>query len=297
MPPAFHMKNFKPWAPPYKKPFSPYKSPNSKSPRTQKSPHPKPYHDSLSSTLPLPKHHLPARPPAEVCVHISANTQPCAELSSQSQPPELSVPEPNTCPENPEHGTTSPHDSAPHISDLGPIPGCDLRDDTSIPTGPPAFQEDIPENGLSSPSISSLDDSLEEFFRLPDTQDDIPIDPVILANHWPWEDGNLQQSDPQADSVINSEMTCPYPDPPPVLHSLPNHYRDSNERAGGQNGNDQTSDCPHIHDYQQLHPSQCNTDADASSPNGARGNYHVDGQSNSSKWKTQQSDRRACKWL
>ena len=92
-------------------------------------------------------------------------------------------------------------------------------------------------------------------------------------------------------------MTCPYPDPPPVLHSLPNHYQDSNERAGGQNGNDQTSDRPHIHDHQQLHPSQCNTDADAFSPNGARGNYHVDGQSKSSKRKTQQSDGRARKRL
>lgn len=90
-------------------------------------------------------------------------------------------------------------------------------------------------------------------------------------------------------------MTCPYPDLPPVLHSLLNHYRDSNERAGGQNGNAQTSDHPHVHDHQQLRPSQRNTDADASYPNGARGNYHVNGKSKSSKRKTQQSDRRAHK--
>lgn len=125
--------------------------------------------------------------PKFACIsHISANTQPCTELSSQSQPPELSVPEPNTCPENPEHGTTSPHNSAPHISDPDPIPRCDLQDDTSIPIEPPAFRGDIPENDLLSPSISSSDDSLEESFRLRDTQNDIPIDPVILANHWPW---------------------------------------------------------------------------------------------------------------
>ncbi|EYE98086.1 uncharacterized protein EURHEDRAFT_269468 [Aspergillus ruber CBS 135680] len=72
MPPTFHLTNFKLWACPYRKPFSPYRSPNTCTPRTQKSPHPKPYYASLPNTLPLPKHHLPARPPAEACMHISA---------------------------------------------------------------------------------------------------------------------------------------------------------------------------------------------------------------------------------
>jgi hypothetical protein len=38
-----------------------------------------------------------------------------------------------------------------------------------------------------------LDDSSEEFSRLPDAQDSIPNDPLILANHRPWEDSDLQK--------------------------------------------------------------------------------------------------------
>ena len=297
MPPTFPMNNFKPWARSYRKPFSSNKSPNPYTARTQKPPRPKPYHDSLPSTLPLPKHHLPARPPTEVCVHISANTQPCTPSISQSQPLEISVPEQNACPETPEHGITSPHDSAPHLPDPDPIPRCDIQDDTDISVEPPSFRGDSAENGLSSPSISSSDDSLEEFFRLPDAQDDIPINPAILANHWPWEDGNLQQSVPQADILINSERTCSYPDPPPILHSQYNHFRDFSERAGGLNSNTQTSDHSRIHDHQQLHPSQHNTDPNASYPNAARENHHVGVQSKSSKRKTQEADGRACKRL
>src|SRR5699024_610087 len=171
------------------------------------------------------------------------------------------------------------HDSAPHFSDPDPIPRCDIQDDTDIPIKPPAFRGDSAENALSSPSISSSDDSLEEFFRLPDAQDDIPIDPAILSNHLPWEDGSLQQSVPQADSFINSEMTCSYPDPPPVLHSPPSYHQGSCEKAGDQNGDTQTSDHSHIHDHQQLQPSQHNTDPDASYPDGVRGDYQVGGQS------------------
>lgn len=226
--PTFHLNNFKPWATPHRKPFSPHKSPIPSTPRTQKLPCPKPFYTFLPSTLPIPKHHLPARPPAEVCVHASANAQPRIPLTSQFQPRQTSKPQPNTYSENPKYGVASPHDSAPYISDLGPIPRCDLKDDTGIPIEPPAFRGDFAEDGLSSPSISSSDDSLEEFFRLPDAQNDIPIDPVILAG--PWEESDHQQPVPQAESLINSEPT--YPDPPPVLHSPPDHYRDSSERAG-----------------------------------------------------------------
>ncbi|KAL2811451.1 hypothetical protein BDW59DRAFT_57789 [Aspergillus cavernicola] len=295
--PTFHMKHFKPWAPPHRKPFSPHKSPNSSSPRTQTLPRPKPYHDSLPSTLPLPKHHLPARPPAEVCVHISANTRSNTPLSSQFQPREISIPPPSSpCSKDLEHGTTSLHDSAPLISGPDPIPYCDPQDDTSIPIEPPVFRGDFPEDSLSSPSISSSDECLGEFFRLLGAQDDIPIDPVILANHGPWEDGDLQLSIPQADSLISSEATCPYPDPPPILNSLPDHYRDSSERAGGQNSNIQTSDDPpHILDCQQLHPSQHETNPDASYPDGARGSHQADGQSKSPKRKMHQSDRQVHK--
>lgn len=117
---------------------------------------------SKQRTLPLPRHHLPARPPARVCVHISANTWPRTESSFQSQPPQLIY-------------VRRILSTAQHLHMTR-----NLWDETSVPIEPYAFWDDISEN-------------LEEFFGLPDTKDDIPIDPVILANHWP----------------------------PPVLHSLP----------------------------------------------------------------------------
>ena len=297
MPPTFHMNNFKLWARSYRKPFLSYKSSNPYTSRTQKSPCPKPYHDSLLSTLPLPKHNLPAWPPAEVCVHINANTQLCTSSSSQSQPLEISVPEQNTYLETPEHGTTSPHDSAPHFSDPHSNSCCNIQDDTDIPIKLPTFWRDLVDNVLSSPSISSSDDSLEELFRFPDAQDNIPIDPAILANHWSWKDGSLHQFVPQADSSINSETTCSYPDPLSVLHSPPNYHQSSCENAGGQNGNTQISDHSHIHDHQQLRSSQHDTDPDTSYPDGVHGDLHIGGQSKSSKQKTQQSDGQAHKWL
>lgn len=63
-----------------------------------------------------------------------------------------------------------------HISDLDLIPHCDIQDDSgiderNIPIKLSPFQGDFSENGLSSPSLSNSDDSLKEFFRLPDAQD------------------------------------------------------------------------------------------------------------------------------
>lgn len=288
--PTFHMNNFKPWAPPTRKPFSPHKLPNPCSSGPQNLRRPKPYHNSFPITLPPSKHHLPARPPAEVCVHVSANSQRCTPLSSQFQPGEISTSEPNTYSENPKLGTPSPHGSALHVL-------CsDLQDDADIPIEPPSFRGDSAEDDLSSPSKSSSDDSLEEFIGLPNTQGDIPIDPVILASHEPWEDIGVQLSVPQADSLINSELACPYPDPPLISHSPPNYSRDSSERASGPNDDTQTSDHPRIHDH-QLHPSQHDTGPDTSYPNCSRENYPVSGQSKSSKRKTQQSGGRARKRL
>ncbi|KAJ0418422.1 hypothetical protein BJY00DRAFT_287760 [Aspergillus carlsbadensis] len=72
--PIFYINSFKLWAPPPKKPFLPQKPLNACNPRTP-SPHCwKLSCNSSPSTLPLPKHHLPARPLAEVCVLVSANT-------------------------------------------------------------------------------------------------------------------------------------------------------------------------------------------------------------------------------
>lgn len=256
--PAFHMNSFKPWAPPSRKPSPPRKSPKPCSPRTQNLRRSKPCHDSFPRTLPPPKHHLPARPPAEVCVPTRADTQSCPPpSSSQFQPWDVTAPEPYTHSETPSHATASPNNSAPHISEPDMITRCDLQDNTGIPTEPPPFRGDFAGDGLSSPSISSSGDSLEELLGLPDSQDGIPIDPVILANHGSWEDIDLKLSVPPAvDSIIDSEVICSYPDPSPVLYGPPGHHRDSSKRASSQNGSTQTSDHPHIHDGQQLRPSQ-----------------------------------------
>ena len=85
--PTFHMNNFKPWVSLNRKPFLPQKSPDPCSPKTLNLPRAKSYHNSHSSTLPVPKHHLPAQPLAEVCLH-----QPCTPLSSQFQPQRISIP-------------------------------------------------------------------------------------------------------------------------------------------------------------------------------------------------------------
>jgi len=61
---------------------------------------------------------------------------------------EISLPEQNTYPETPEHGTTSPHDSASHFADPDPIPCCDIQDNTDMPVEPPAFRGDSAENTL-----------------------------------------------------------------------------------------------------------------------------------------------------
>lgn len=275
MVPTFHMNDFRPWAPPRKKLFSPHKSLNSPPPRTQNTARPKPYHNAPSSTLSVPKHHLPARPPAEVCVH-----QPCTPLNTDS--------------EDPKHGPAPLQDLSPHILDPDPIPHSDLQYDTIISIEPPAFRGDFAEESPSSPSASGSDDSLEGFFRLPDAQDDTPIDPVILANHEPWADSGLQESAQQADSLINPE-TYPYPDPPPVLYGPPDLYRDSGEGAGGQNSDTQPSDHPRINNRQQVNPSEHDTHPDASYPDTASGKPHVGRQPKGSKRKMQQADGQFCK--
>ncbi|KAL4789000.1 hypothetical protein BDV19DRAFT_374755 [Aspergillus venezuelensis] len=176
------------------------------------------------------------------------------------------------------------------------ISRCELQDSTGTPTKPPSLiQGDSGEATLSSPSVSGSDDNLEEFFRLPDAQDDTPIDPAILAHYGSWENVNLQPSVPEvADSLIDPGTICSYPDPPPVLHSPSGYYENSSKRTSGQNGSPQTSDCPYIHDGQQLRLSQQGTSPDASHANDAREN-HVFGETSSPKRKRQQSDRQTRK--
>ncbi|GMG38900.1 unnamed protein product [Aspergillus oryzae] len=294
-----HMDNFKPWTPPHTKSFSRHKSHKSRTPRASNLTHPKPRHDSLPSTLPFPKHSLPARPPAEVCMNISTNTQPGTPLSSQSQPRGISIPPPNTpYSEKPKHATASPPDPAPHTSNSDGTSPYDFQDITDTPIEPPFFWEDTVMGGPSSPSMSSSDDSLKEFFRLPDIQNDIPIDPLILANDGPWEASDLHQPVLQDDSLIVSETICPYPEPPPILHHVPDHHRVSSERPRSQNGNTQTRDHTHAHIQSpgHLHPSHHNSETRASCSSGASKNLHGKPSKNC-KRKRHQSEGRAPKRL
>ncbi|KAL5048491.1 hypothetical protein BDW71DRAFT_196136 [Aspergillus fruticulosus] len=259
-----------------RKPFPPQKTCNTCSPKHPKPPYPKPCHGSPLSTLPLPKHHLPPRPPAEVCVYVSANNQPCTVSNSQIQPQERPTAdsEPRTYLEIPGHGAASPCNLVPHIPAPDSSPPCDPRDSSSVSTEPPTFWADKAEDDLSPPSISCSEDSLEEFSRLPDAPDGIPIDPVILA-----DDASLE------------ETTCPYPDPSASLPISPDYYRDPSERDGSEDGAFQTSD----HDCQQVHPTMRSIDPDPSFQEGTHGNYHVGGESRSSKRMTEQSDDQICK--
>ncbi|KAB8256813.1 hypothetical protein BDV32DRAFT_90643 [Aspergillus pseudonomiae] len=292
--PTFHINNFKPWAPPHTKPFPPHKSLTSRAPRTPiptpklDTPPPyKPRHDSFPSTLPTPKHCLPARPPAEVCLRISADTRPCT-LNSQPPLRECSIPLPNTLSSKiPEHGTISTCYPVDRTSNSDPIPPCYLEDITDAPIEPPFLPEDTAGVGQSSPSTSS-EDSLEEF-SFPGLQSNIPIDPVILADNKPWEEeaSGLHQHIQQCDDLMFPETICPYPEPP-TLCDTPDQLRSPSKDPGSQGGNTKTSDHPRTQGHRQLNSSNHNSEADTSCSNDTSENLHGE-QSKKHKRKTQRS--------
>jgi hypothetical protein len=59
-------------------------------------------------------------------------------------------------------------DLVPYISGTVQTSCCNLQDNSKILIELPSFREDFAEDSPSSPSISSMDDRLEEFSRLPD---------------------------------------------------------------------------------------------------------------------------------
>ncbi|KAL2845902.1 hypothetical protein BJY01DRAFT_234802 [Aspergillus pseudoustus] len=287
--PTFHMNSFKPWTPPPTKPFLPHKTP--RNPRPPSSLRPTPSRGSPPSTMPLPKHHLPARPPAEACVFASSPSSSSSHI--QIRETLRSDPESKTFSEEPDRGAVSPRNLVPHIQAPAPDPmsRCDPQDNAGISTEPPAFREDYAGDGLSPPSISSSDNSLEESFRPPDAHEDVPINPLILTNNGSWRDVGLESLVPQDSSLVNLETTCPYPDPPATLHSPLNHYQDASERNMGWDNGIQTSD----HDRQKVHHSSHSTDPGLFYPDSAHGNHHVDEGFKSSKRKTHPSEGQARK--
>jgi hypothetical protein len=95
-------------------------------------------------------------------------------------------------PEEPDHGA-SPCNLVPYIQApaLDLISRCDLQGNAGTLIEPPAFRGDYAEDGLSSWSILSLDNYLEESFPLPDAHEDVPINPLILSSNVSWRDIGL----------------------------------------------------------------------------------------------------------
>ena len=71
----------------------------------------------------------------------------------------------------------------------------------------------------SSPSTPNSEQSA----RLSDVHNDIPVDPMILADDGLWMIQGLQMH--PDDSFVTLETSCPYPDPPAVLCDTSVYHR------------------------------------------------------------------------
>ncbi|KAL4862909.1 hypothetical protein BDV12DRAFT_36025 [Aspergillus spectabilis] len=163
-----------------------------------------------------------------------------------------------------------------------------LKDTAGTLAKPPGVQGDYRARDLPSPSTSGSADSLEEFLRLPDApHDDIPVDPLLLADLGPWKPDDLQLLETPVDGLINPDTTGQYPEPPEILHSPTNPSGDPGERDGIQKSR---------YDCQHVHPSSPSTDPDQPFP-GIHRKHQIMRESRSYKQKTRKSDSRIRKLL
>ncbi|KLJ13699.1 hypothetical protein EMPG_11380 [Blastomyces silverae] len=224
---AFHA-SFRPWVPPHPKPPPSHKPLYSST--ASRSPPPSPHHDPPRSTLPLPKHHLPARPPAEVCVPSSIDTRPgsLSALKLQPQPRQISLPPSSTpAPESLKQGGSPPHDSAHTSSNSLPLSTYDPQDPAPLPVALPLLEGETTEANPSSPSATIPDGSLEEFPRLPDLLKNIPIDPAIIVDDESWETNSIHWPVRQGNnSLVGPKPICSYP----MFQDAPNYPQVSKER-------------------------------------------------------------------
>ncbi|EDN02512.1 predicted protein [Histoplasma mississippiense (nom. inval.)] len=303
---AFHVNNFKPWAPRrprQPKPFSLRKCPNSRAlearipPAPPPPPLPAPRCDASASALLSRKHGLPLKPPAEVCVPISSDVQPCSPLSSPSQSRKMSIPSPSS--KNPRHGVSSLHEPAHHTSNLHPTSSRDIRGNISdTPIELPPLGRGATGADPSSPSVTSSDGSLEDFFGLPDLQNTIPIDPAILADDASWATSDLRRLAQQGDDLASPKATYPYPEPPLSMScDTPNHHQGSRERPDSWNRNSQTDDDTHVLDHRQIHPARCSTDVDVPCSYSTSDDFLSDAQARRRKRGPQQPEEPAAKRL
>ncbi|KAF9889997.1 hypothetical protein FE257_006677 [Aspergillus nanangensis] len=229
--PVFHADNFKSWTPPSRTrcPSSKPPWPHEHAPPTKPS-STKFLQPFLPQALPLPKHQLPARPPAEVCVHASAVIPSVTSEGPQSKsqkPSRLHFDTTTTTSAHVQH-TEPPgqfpgnRTSSSTTSDLAP--SRDFHGDFDASADAPFCSDDASQY-ISSPSVSSSDESWQELLQLADKQSGIPIDPMILTNNGPWETEDERQHIHADNDAFISGTTCLYPDPPPLLRDVPARYQ------------------------------------------------------------------------
>ncbi|KKZ60151.1 hypothetical protein EMCG_05073 [[Emmonsia] crescens] len=204
-------------------------------------------------------------------LQILTNTKLYTPPASQSRAPESTPPPSMPRSESPGHGPSYPHDPLQVTPNSPQIVACNTRDPTP-PDEPPPLEEGATGPGPSSPSTASSDRGLEEFPWLPVLQNDnnIPIDPAILADGRPWEASELLPSFWQGNSPAILEAHCLYPEPPlSMFCSAPDHHQGCMEGFDGWNEHAQKDKHPHIQACPQLHPSHLSTETDAPCSSGA----------------------------
>jgi hypothetical protein len=257
--PVFHADSFKTWTPPFRTRSSSKRS--RLHPPSNESPAIKFRQSPLPQALPLPKHQLPARPPAEVCIHASAvapsgtfrapqcPSQKSFRLHAATAPVRTPVTSSDT--QHAERLEQSPRNepgssSAPDLATPRRV-----HDAIDASVDGPFFSEDTLRY-ISSPSVSSSDESWQEFLQAADEQNDILIDPVILTNNGPWEtEDECQHIHADGDAAI-LETICQYPDPPPLLRDTRVENRNSNADPEAQEGNSRSDSPLHNQSHAQV---------------------------------------------
>lgn len=248
--PAFHIDNFKPWVS-----SLPILYPPSQSHRTHcsrnKSSALKLCDEPRPRTLPLPKHQLPARPPVDACVGTGTKIRPCISTDSHIQPPQSSMSSSDT-PSLARHPKKAERSLGDHAGNaLDSVASPDGQDAINSPSDAPALQV-----AASSPSTPNSEQSA----GLCDIHNDIPVDPVILADDGLWMIEELQSTYPD-DSFVVSETSCPYPDPPAVLCDIFVYHPNSNPQPTRLDSNPR-SVSPHGQGHMKNLASYDNAEAD-----------------------------------
>ncbi|KAF9883543.1 hypothetical protein FE257_003376 [Aspergillus nanangensis] len=228
MPPVFHVDGFRRWTPPSRQKSSP-SQPARLHPPSNRFPAIKHPQAPLSQESPVPKHQLPARPPAAVCVN--ANPVELTDTSRDPQSPsqKSSGLASDTMLVTPSDTECTVRLEQPPKNRVIPSSNLDLATSWDVahnaPIEEPSFRGHIARY-IPHPSVSGSDDSLQELvqpvYELYE-QNDVPIDPVILTSSGPWQ---MEDEDRHihAEDVIISGTIGSYPDPPPIVYDTHSQF-------------------------------------------------------------------------